>query len=102
MKTASAFLPFPGLAYGYAMALVDVVDCIEFKRKHRKPALMDEMPPRGHHKWILENPRPLKPFPVKATASFFYVQDEIELVTIDSPEDYVAISGIPNRINSAS
>lgn len=87
-KTASHFLPFPGLAYGYAMALVDVVDCIPFREEHLEGACMEEMPAEGDKAWILENPRPVKPFPVHATASFFYVPDKIELVTIQSPEDY--------------
>jgi hypothetical protein len=90
-KTATAFLPFPGLAYGYAMALVDVVACVPFKKKHLEASCMEMMPGKEDNAWILENPRPVKPFPVHATASFFYVQDKIELVTIESPDDYIAL-----------
>jgi hypothetical protein len=87
-KTANAFYPIPGLAYGFAMALVDVVDCVPFTKKHLDAADMEEMPAKESYVWILENPRPIKPFSVHATASFFYVQDDIIPVTIGTANDY--------------
>lgn len=87
-KTASQFYPFPGLAYGYAIALVDVADCVPFERKHLKAACMDGMPNTGANAWILENARPIVPFEVHASASFFYVEHALQLADISSFKDY--------------
>ena len=72
-KTASLFYPIPGLPYGYAIGLVDVVDCVPFEKKHLGAAMMTEMPKDGSYAWILENARMIEPFKVRASASFFYV-----------------------------
>lgn len=61
-KTAKLYEPIPGLCYGKAIALVDVTKC---------------MRTTDGYIWWLENPRLIKPFDVRATASFFYVQDEV-------------------------
>lgn len=90
-KTARAFYPIPGLAYGYALALVDVVDCVPFCKKHVAPALMEEVPEEQSYAWILENVRPVEPFPVRATASFFYVQEKIVLTNLQTADDYQAL-----------
>jgi len=56
-KTPKAFPYYiAGHAYGMAIGMVDVVDCVG-------------MP--GDHAWKLENPRLIKPFEVHATAGFF-------------------------------
>ena len=61
-KSATQFYPIPGLCYGKAVGLVDIVAC--------------EEDGEGGWVWRLENPRMIKPFDVRASASFFYVHDE--------------------------
>ncbi|MEG1435529.1 ASCH domain-containing protein [Gordonibacter sp.] len=80
-KTASAYYPIDGLAYGFAIGLVDVVDREPFTKGHREAAMMSRMPDKKSNAWKLENARLIKPFPVKATASFFYVEHEIEVLS---------------------
>lgn len=72
-KTANVFSHIDGLAYGYAIGMVDVVDCVPFTEKHKKAAMMSMMPGPDDHAWILENPRMIVPQSVKASASFFYI-----------------------------
>jgi hypothetical protein len=79
-KTAKTFPKLEGLVYGYAIGLVDVVDCVPFEKKHLKPAMMSQMPDEGSHAWILENPRLIVPQPVKASASFFYTDFTPEVI----------------------
>lgn len=75
-KTARIFYPLPAFVYGYAIGLVDVVDCVPFTRKHLEEAMMTQMPEKDSFAWILENARMIKPFPVKATVGFFSIDDE--------------------------
>ena len=79
-KTASAYYPISGLVYGYAIGLVDVIGCEPYKKKHGQAAMMSGMPDKKSNAWLLENARLIRPFPVKATASFFYVEHEIEVI----------------------
>lgn len=67
-KTARDYQPIPGLCYGKAIALVDVTECM----RTVDGAI-----------WWLENPKLIRPFDVHASANFFYVQDEIEVVEND-------------------
>ncbi len=76
-KTASLFYPIPGLPYGYAIGLVDVVDCVPFEKNHLDAAMMTEMPKDGRCAWVLQNARMIEPFKVHASASFFYVDDKV-------------------------
>ena len=92
-KTPTQYYPILGLVYGYAIGLVDIVDCVPFAREHLRGALMDEMPGPNDHAWILENSRPIKPFPVHASAGFWYVEDPIKLVKISTPKDYLRVYG---------
>ena len=62
----------PGLAYGMAIGMVDVVECIDVGKGRV---------------WKLENPRLIKPFPVHATAWFFFVADTLEVIP-NTPESY--------------
>lgn len=79
-KTAKIFYPIEGLVYGYAIGMVDVVDCVPFEKKHLKQAAMADMPEDGSFAWILENPRMIVPQKVKASASFFYTDFEPEVI----------------------
>ena len=82
-KTASLFYPIPGLPYGYAIGLVDVVDCVPFEKKHLDAAMMTSMPKDGSYAWVLQNARMIEPFKVHASASFFYVDDKaVEVPTM--------------------
>ena len=67
-KTAREHHPIPGLAYGFAVGMVDVVECAGIE---------------GDRVWKLENPRLIKPFEVHATAGFFYVADIPEVIPND-------------------
>ena len=72
-KTPKAYLDhIPGLAYGMAIGMVDVVECVDTGQERA---------------WKLENPRLIKPFPVHATAGFFYVADTPEVIP-NTPEPY--------------
>jgi hypothetical protein len=87
-KTASIFNPIPALPYGYAMALVDVVDCVPFNKEHLKAAMMSQTPDRDSYAYLLENPRLIVPHPVHASASFFYV-DFVPQIIEPTAESYV-------------
>lgn len=78
-KTPSEYEHIPGLVYGYAIGLVDLVDCVPFSAEHYSPAMMT-WGGDGNYAWILENPRLIKPFPVHATAGFFYVKDKPQVI----------------------
>lgn len=90
-KTAKIFPKMDGLVYGYAIGMVDVVDCVPFTRKHLKAAMMSYMPEGDSNAWILENPRLIVPRPVKATASFFYTDFTPEVIEthFDAYEKYM-------------
>lgn len=85
-KTPSNYEKIPGLVYGYAIGIVDVVDCVPFSDEHYGPAMMT-WGGGGQYAWILENPRLIKPFPVHATAGFFYVKDKPQVITA-APRSY--------------
>ena len=65
-KTPKAYpQEIPGLAYGLAIGMVDVVECVKTNDEHA---------------WKLVNPRLIKPFKVHATASFFYSANIPEVI----------------------
>lgn len=72
---------------------MDVVDCVPFERKHLAGSCMSAMPGIGNNAWILENPRPIAPFRVKASASFFYIDHAIEPATVATIEDHKRVYG---------
>lgn len=86
-KTPSIFEPIPGLTYGYAIGLVDVVDCVPISAEHIDAAMIDGMPDGEAYAWVLENPRMIKPFPVHASANFYYVDEAPEAIN-QSKEEY--------------
>lgn len=89
-KTASVYRPIDGFVYGYAIGLVNVVDCVPYKKKHGRAAMMSYMPDEKCNAWVLEDARLIKPFPVKASASFFYVDQVPEVLptTLQAYLDY--------------
>lgn len=93
-KTARSHPPKAGYPYGYAVGLVDVVACVPFTSQHLEGALMDWFDPEvDKWAWILANPRTIEPFPVHASASFFYVPDRIVPVKIADTEGYGRLYG---------
>ena len=84
-KTPRVNPSIPGLAYGFAIGMVDVVECVGVD---------------GDHVWKLESPRLIKPFEVHATAGFFYVADVPEVIpnNADSYREYV----LPHCFRGAS
>lgn len=82
-KTARIFYPIPTLVYGYAIGLVDVVDCVPFTKEHLPAAMMSQMPDKDSYAWILENSRMIKPFEVKASVGFFNVGNTPEVIPCD-------------------
>ncbi len=54
-------LPFE---LGKALAVVDLIDCREFEVEDQSGAFYPNWSPKSKA-WVLSNPRPLKPFPVK-------------------------------------
>lgn len=89
-KTARIFYHLPAFVYGYAICLVDVVDCVPFTEDHLEQAMMSQMPEKDSFAWILENPRMIKPFEVKASVGFFSVDQTPEVIpcTEDSYREY--------------
>lgn len=90
-KTSRIFGAIPALPYGYAMALVDVVDCVPFTKEHLNAAMMSQMPDEGSYAYLLENPRLIIPHPVHASASFFYEDFEPQIIesTTESYREHV-------------
>lgn len=70
--------------YGQALCVVRLVDVRLMKRGDEEKALMEAIDPEAYS-WILEDVRPVAPFPVKGKQGFFDIEDE--LITI-SPFKY--------------
>ena len=70
------------------MGVVTLKDIVRFDRKHVKPALMKDWEP-GLYAWILENPRIIKPIPVKGKLSLwnFADEDKIEYLPVPKTEE---------------
>lgn len=74
---------FAGTIPGHALGVVTLKDIVPFTKKHIKPAMVDEMI-YDAYAWILENPRLIKPIPVKGKLSLwnFDRDDMIEYLPI--------------------
>lgn len=70
---------------GHALGVVTLDDIVPFQRKHLKGAMMDYYEP-GEYAWILTNPRPIKPFPVKGKLSLWTCEHEIEFLPVPKNE----------------
>lgn len=60
--------------YGYALCVVRLVDVRLMREGDEESALMDEFDPESYS-WILEEARPVIPFPVKGKQGLFEVED---------------------------
>ena len=56
---------------GYALAVADLVDCRPMTRADEDAAMCERYP--GAWSWLLENIRPIKPFPVKGQLGIYEV-----------------------------
>ena len=56
---------------GYALAIVEVVDCRPMTNADTEAACIKPYP--RAHAWVLKNIRPIKPFPVKGTLGIYDV-----------------------------
>ena len=70
--------------YGHALCIVRVADARLMQKGDEEKALTDEIDPEAYA-WVLEDVRPVVPFPVKGKQGFFEVEDS--LVTV-SPFKY--------------
>ena len=58
---------------GHCLCLANLIDCRPFTKKDLKKALLNKMPDNKGYAWILNNIRPVKPFPVKGQQRLFNV-----------------------------
>ena len=71
---------------GHALGVVDLVDIVPFTRKHLNAAGMDSMPDGKCYAWILENPRLIKPIPVKGKLSLWNFEDDEKIEYLPVPQ----------------
>lgn len=71
---------------GHALGVVDLVDIVPFKRCHIEPAGMTGMPRGKCYAWILENPRCIKPIPVKGKLSLWNFADDDKIEYLPVPQ----------------
>ena len=60
--------------YGHALCVVNVVDVRPMRKGDEDGALLEEIDPESFS-WVLEDARPIIPFPVKGKLNFFEVDD---------------------------
>ena len=70
---------------GHALGVVTLVDVVPFERKHIEPSMEDGMV-YDAYAWILENPRCIKPIPVKGKLSLWNFADEDKIVYLPKPQ----------------
>lgn len=63
---------------GHALSVVKLVDVVPFGRGHLEAACMDKMPGGECFAWILEDPRPIRPIPLKGRLSLWTYDGEVE------------------------
>ena len=75
-----------GLISGHALGIVTLADIVPMKREHAKAAMVSPYEYWGDcYAWILENPRPIKPFPMKGKLSLWECNHEVEYLSV--PKD---------------
>lgn len=71
-----------GLISGHALGVVTLVDVVPMKREYAKAAMVSPYEYWGDcYAWILENPRPIKPFPMKGKLSLWECSYEVEYLS---------------------
>ena len=79
--------------YGHALCLVAIADVRPMRRGDEEKALTDEIDPEAYS-WVLEDVRPVVPFPVKGRQGLFEVDDtSITISPFKYDEPVVVMSG---------
>lgn len=60
--------------YGQALCIVRILDVRLMRKGDEEEALVDEIDPEAYS-WVLEDVRPVVPFPVKGKQGFFEIED---------------------------
>ena len=77
----------PDTIPSHALGIVTLVDIVPFTKKHLKPACMQPMDYQwGLYAWILENPRLIKPIPIKGKLSLWEFTEPYEIVSFDNDD----------------
>lgn len=76
---------FKGSIPGHALGVVTLKDVVPFKREHIKPSMEDGMI-YDAYAWILENPRIIKPIPVKGKLSLWNFENENLIEYLPKPQ----------------
>lgn len=76
-----------GTIPSHALGIVTLVDIVPFTRKHLDAACMQPADyQQGLYAWIVENPRLIKPIPVKGKLSLWEFSEPYEVVTFETEE----------------
>ncbi|MCU0586872.1 MAG: ASCH domain-containing protein [Syntrophobacteraceae bacterium] len=83
--------------YGHALCVVHLADVRLMEKGDEEKALTDDFNPELYS-WILEDVRPVIPFPVKGQQSLFQVEDDlIQLSPFRYDEPVVVKDGVRNK-----
>ena len=72
---------------GHALGVVTLADVVPLEKKHLDAALLDAMPDSEAFAWILENPRFIRPLPVKGKLSLWNYDGEVEYLHPTTQEE---------------
>jgi hypothetical protein len=78
--------------YGHALCIVRVADVRNMRKGDEEKALVDEIDPEAYS-WVLEDVRPVIPFPLKGKQGFFDVDDDLIGVSPFKYDDPVTVKG---------
>lgn len=72
----------------HALGIVTLKDVVPLEKKHLKSAMLyPEDYEKGLYAWILENPRLIKPVPVKGKLSLWEFTEPYEIVTFKDEDE---------------
>lgn len=72
----------------HALGIVTLKNVVPFTRGHLKPALMQPADfAKGLYAWELENPRLIKPIPIKGKLSLWEYDGEVEIIPLAEDDD---------------
>ena len=74
---------------GHVLGVVTLADCVPFRKEHMEGAEVDSMP-FDCYAWILENPRIIKPIPIKGKLSLWSCPldvDDLEFLPVPQTEE---------------
>jgi hypothetical protein len=76
--------------YGYALCIVSIADVRLMKKGDEEDALEDEINPEAYS-WVLEDVRPVIPFPVKGRQGLFEVDEKLITLSPFRYDDTVVV-----------